>query len=119
MRITRLRGGNAQFPGDKEIGDAVVLGSGDIFCWDGKIWQLVGGRFIPERMREEFISYISTGWPSRNDAEFDLPTLLDLATFADYGERDISPADPRMVDKFKHRVAEVAGLCEKAIKAQR
>jgi hypothetical protein len=58
MIITRLRGGNAQFPESKEPGDTVVLANGDVFCWDGGIWQLIGGRFVPKALREEFLSYV-------------------------------------------------------------
>jgi hypothetical protein len=113
MQITRLRGGNAQFPEKKAIGDVVVLALGDIFCWDGKMWQLVGGRFVPAAMRDEFLMYVATGWPDEEDARFDLPTLFDLSTFVDYGAYDIVPADPKMVERFVNRVAEVAAQCEK------
>jgi len=113
MIITRLRGGNAQFPESKLPGDTVVLANGDIFCWDGGIWQLIGGRFIPRAMREEFLSYISTGWPDPSSARFDLPTLFDLSIFTDYGEDDIVPADAKMVRRFIDRVLEVAERCQK------
>lgn len=113
MNITRLRGGNAQFPEDKEIGDAVVLSSMDIFCWDGKLWQLVGGRFLPSAIVEVFINYIGSGWPDPQSAQFDLPTLLDLEVFVDYGPDDTDPVDPKMANKFIKRVIEVAELCEK------
>ncbi len=119
MRITRLRGGNAQFPEEKEIGDVVVLALGDVFCWDGGIWQLVGGRFIPQGMRDLFLSYVRTGWPDRDSALFDLPTILDLSTFVDYGPNDMVPADRKMVDKFIKRVAEVAERCERNLLALR
>lgn len=119
MKITRLRGGNAQFPEDKNIGDVVVLALGDIFCWDGGIWQLVGGRFIPQGMRDLFLSYVSTGWPDEESARFDLPTLLDLNIFVDYGPYDTVPADPKMIDRFIKRVAEVGARCEKNLLALR
>jgi hypothetical protein len=113
MNITRLRGGNAQFPEDKEIGDVIVLSSMDIFCWDGKLWQLVGGRFLPKGIVETFINYIDSGWPDPQSAQFDLPTLIDLEAFVDYGSDDVAPADPKMADKFIKRVIEVAKQCEK------
>lgn len=113
MVITRLRGGNAQFPEKKSIGDAVVLANGDIFCWDGQMWQLIGGRFIPKALREEFLSYVSSGWPEPDDVRFDLPCLLDLSIFSDYGADDIVPADPKFVERFIGRVAEVAERCKK------
>jgi hypothetical protein len=113
MIITRLRGGNAQFPESKLPGDVVVLANGEIFCYDGGIWRLVGGRFVPRAMREEFLSYISTGWPDPSSARFDLPTLFDLSVFTDYGEDDIVPADPKMVQRFIERVVEVAERCQK------
>jgi hypothetical protein len=119
MRITRLRGGNAQFPEEKEIGDVVVLALGDIFCWDGGMWQLVGGRFIPAAMRDDFIVYVSNGWPDASDARFDLPTLLDLSIFTDYGPYDTVPADKKFVERFISRVVEVAERCEKNLQAQR
>lgn len=113
MIITRLRGGNAQFPESKEVGDVVVLANGDIFCYDGGIWQLVGGRFIPRSMREEFLSYVKTGWPDPSSARFDLPTILDLSVFTDYGPDDMVPTDPKFVEKFTARVLEVAEKCQK------
>lgn len=113
MKITRLRGGNAQFPEEKSIEDVVVLGNGEVFCWDGGMWQLVGGRFIPLAMREEFLTYISSGWPDAQSAHFDLPSLLDLSTFTDYGPQDFIPTDPKFIEKFIARVAEVATRCEK------
>jgi hypothetical protein len=119
MRITRLRGGNAQFPEEKDIGDVVVLALGDIFCWDGGMWQLVGGRFIPAAMRDDFIIYVSNGWPDASDAYFDLPTLLDLSVFTNYGPYDTVPADKKFVERFISRVAEVAERCEKNLQAQR
>lgn len=106
MKITRLRGGNSQFPEEKVIGDVTVLSLGDIFCWDGKFWRILGGRFIPEAMRESFLSYIKTGWPDEQSAQYDLPTLFDLSVFEDYGQWDMIPADPKMVNTFHSRVLE-------------
>lgn len=119
MKITRLRNGNAQFPETKEIGDVVMLALGDIFCWDGQIWQLVGGRFIPAAMRDIFLDYCYGGWPDPESARFDLPTLLDLSVFIDYGPYDTVPADPKMVERFIQRVAEVGARCEKNLQALR
>lgn len=115
--ITRLRGGNAQFPESKEVGDVVMLALGDIFCWDGQIWQLIGGRFLPVAMREEFLTYISSGWPDAGSAHFDLPTLFDLLVFTNYGPNDIVPADSKLVKKFMSRVIEVTERCEKSLQA--
>ena len=117
MKITRLRNGNSQFPEEKEIGDAVMLALGDIFCWDGQIWQLVGGRFIPAAMRDSFLEYASSGWPDAASARFDLPSLLDLSIFNDYGAYDTVPADPKMVERFVERVAEVGERCERNLQA--
>ena len=114
MIITRLRGGNAQFPESKEPGDVVVLANGDIFCYDGGIWQLIGGRFLPRAMREGFISYISSGWPDSSSARFDLPSIFDLSIFTDYGPDDLVPADPKFVERFINRVVEVSERCQKA-----
>ena len=113
MNITRLRGGNSQLPEEKQVGDVVMLALGDIFCWDGGIWQLIGGRFLPKAMREGFLDYVSTGWPDAGSAQFDLPTLLDLSFFMDYGPDDIIPGDPKMVSGFINRTIEVSERCEK------
>lgn len=117
MKVTRLKGRNSQFPNEKEIGDIVVLGLGDIFCWDGSIWQLIGGRFIPEAMRESFINYVSTGLPDTDSAKFDLPCILDLSTFLDYGANDLVPGDPKMVERFISRAIEILERCEKKIQS--
>lgn len=106
VKITRLPPGNAQFPTDKNPGDIVILALGDIFCWDGCIWRMLGGRFIPKQMREDFLSYIQTGWPDENSAQFDLPTLLDLSYFCAYDGDDTVPADPKMVEVFYSRIME-------------
>jgi hypothetical protein len=110
MRLTRLRGGNSQFPEEKQPGDVVVLALGDIFCWDGGIWQLVGGRFLPQAMREDFLNYVASGWPDEDSAKFDLPTLFDLQIFVDYlGEEEYDPEKTqKWIDKFISRVLEVA-----------
>lgn len=113
MIITRLRGGNAQFPESKEVGDVVVLANGDIFCFDGGIWQLAGGRFLPRSMREEFLGYVCTGWPDASSAKFDLPSILDLSVFSDYGPDDIVPTDPKFVERFITRVVEISERCQK------
>lgn len=114
MIITRLRRGNSQFPESKQKGDVVVLANGDLFCYDGSIWQLLGGRFLPKGLREEFLSYVSSGWPDPTSAKFDLPTLLDLSIFVDYGPEDIIPVDPKFVEKFINRVVEMSERCQKA-----
>lgn len=114
MALTRLKRGNSQFPTEKAVEDVVVLANGEIFCWDGEIWQLIGGRFLPKALREAFLSYVSTGWPDPSSAKFDLPTLFDLSVFSDYGKDDIVPADPKMVQRFIDRTIEVGGRCQKA-----
>jgi hypothetical protein len=115
MKITRLRGGNSQFPEEKEVGDVVMLALGDIFCWDGGIWQLVGGRFLPAAMRETFLDYVATGWPDPESARFDLPTMLDLSVFIDYEGEDIVPGDPKMIERFISRVVEAAERCQRSL----
>lgn len=115
MKITKLRGGNAQFPEEKAVGDVVVFALGDIFCWDGSIWQLVGGRFIPQEMRDLFLCYIATGWPDEKSARFDLPNLMSLEIFTNYGPSDLVPANPKMIERFITRVIEVGAKCEKSL----
>jgi hypothetical protein len=117
MKITKLRGGNAQFPEEKEIGDVVMLALGDIFCWDGGIWQLVGGRFLPAAMRQVFLDYVASGWPDPDSAKFDIPSLLDLSVFEDYGPYDLVPADQKMVERFISRVVEVSERCERNLQS--
>jgi hypothetical protein len=117
MKITKLRGGNSQFPEEKELGDVVVLAVGDIFCWDGRIWQLIGGRFLPRGMREDFLSYVLSGWPDEHSANFDLQTLFDLNVFVDYyGEEQYDPEKTqKWIDKFISRVLEVSRTCDKSM----
>lgn len=113
MRVTRLRGGNSQFPEAKATGDVVVLALGDMFCWDGRIWQLLGGRFVPAAIRDRFLAYVASDWPDSASALFDLPKLLSLDGFAEYACYDTVPADPKWISKLISRVAEVAEGCEK------
>jgi|LauGreDrversion4_2_1035121.scaffolds.fasta_scaffold00007_83 hypothetical protein len=120
MVITRLRAGNTQFPESKEVGDAVVLASGDILCWDGGMWQLVGGRFLLKEVRDLFLDYIRGGWPDRSSALFDLPTMLDLSVFlVDGAPTEKILTDPKMVERFISRVVEVSERCEKSLQALR
>jgi hypothetical protein len=121
MKITRLRMGNSQFPEEKEIGDVVVLALGDIFCWNGTLWQMVGGRFISEGARKVFLSYIETGWPDRNSAEWDLEMLLRGLEDAEQQRSDgiAIPTDQaekwarKHLDTFIERVLDVCDKCEK------
>lgn len=113
MRVTRLRGGNSQFPEAKTAGDVVVLALGDMFCWDGRIWQLLGGRFVPTAIRDRFLAYVASDWPDSASALFDLPQLLSLDGFAEYACYDTVPADPKWISKLISRVVEVAEGCEK------
>lgn len=94
----------------------VVLALGDMFCWDGRIWQLLGGRFIPAAIRDEFLAYVASGWPDSASALFDLPELLSIEGFTRYACYDTTPADPKWIGKLISRVAEVADNCEKSKK---
>lgn len=120
--LTKLKAGNAQFPEEKDIGDVVVLHNGDIFCWDGGIWQLIGGRYLPKRIRDEFISYVKYGWPDADSAVFDMKTLLDLQIFLPELEREPGMDKDKLVmmekftKRFFDRVIEVSERCEKASK---
>lgn len=114
MALTRLKKGNSQFPIEKTIGDVAVLAIGDMFCWDGGMWQLLGGRFMPKGLRARAMEYFSTGFPDPQSAAFDLPSLLSLENFADYGPEDLVPADPVWVEKFISRTIEVGERCQKA-----
>lgn len=123
MKITQLARGNAQFPTEKDIGDVVILHSGDMFCWDGSIWQLLGGRFLPKKFREAFLDYIRDGFPDPLSAIFDLSLLFDLKDMFKSVE-EIESAEERemmeklatfnFIDKFKNRIVEVAEKCEEA-----
>jgi hypothetical protein len=121
MKITRLRMGNSQFPEEKEIGDAVVLALGDIFCWDGQLWQLVGGRFISEGARKVFLSYIESGWPDSDSAEWDLNMLLRGLEDEEQLTSDGTALPPdqaqkwakKHLDTFIARVMDVCARCEK------
>jgi hypothetical protein len=114
MALTRLKKGNSQFPTEKAIGDVVVLALGDMFCWDGGMWQLLGGRFMPKGLRARAMEYFSTGFPDPQSAAFDLPSLLNLENFVDYGPEDLVPADPVWVERFISRTIEVGERCQKA-----
>jgi hypothetical protein len=118
MKITRLKVGNSQFPEKKDIGDVVVMPSGDLFCWDGMLWQLVGGRFIPTHIREEFLNYIFSGWPDPTDVIFDLPCVIDLSVFVDHNSEGSISDDQKFVEKFIARVTEVTETCQKNLRAK-
>ena len=79
MKITRLPRGNAQFPGEKDPGDIVVLSNNDIFVWSKGIWMLLGGRFLKDSVRDWLLDYLKDGWPTPSDAKFDLGYMVELA----------------------------------------
>lgn len=121
--LTKLRAGNSQFPEEKEIRDVVVLHNGDIFCWDGGIWQLVGGRFLPKSLREEFISYVKYGWPDADSAAFDMKALSDLQIFLPESEKEPGMDGKKLamtkkfIKRFFDRVIEVSERCDKNLLA--
>lgn len=120
MAVTRLRGRkNCNFPPEKEVGDATVLAAGDIFCWDGYMWQLIGGMFIPAGVRNAFLSYISNGMPDPHSLEHDLELLFNTPELAQlmFNQQNEQSRDAPLIDwpaKFKKRVLEVARTCEKS-----
>lgn len=126
MSIKKLRGGNSQLPTIKSIGDIIVLGNKDMFCWDGKIWQLIGARFLPQEIIDVFLSYISDGFPDQESMEWDLDFLINtyeiLGKIREYylpeSMTSLSKEEKvefckNLVKKFINRVLEVSKLCEK------
>ena len=126
MKITRLRGGNAQLPTKPSIGDITVLSNKDMFCWDGKMWQLIGARFLPQEAVDIFLSYVSEGFPDSESLEWDLNFLLDtyevLGKIGDYflpesaskfSEEELEEFCKNAIRKFINRILDVCRLCEK------
>lgn len=60
-----LRNGTDKIPdrGNCSAGDIVILTSGDILVFTGRMWQLLPGRYESIEQLKEFIGYVSSGWP--------------------------------------------------------
>jgi hypothetical protein len=131
VKITKLRAGNSQLPSEKSIYDIVLLSSKDMFCWDGTMWQLIGGRFLPKEVIDVFLSYVSEGFPDIESLEWDLNFLLDtydvLGKVSDYyipeSVASLTQSEQedfcrKSVKKFINRILEVYTFCQKNLSSK-
>jgi hypothetical protein len=103
-----------------------MLSNKDMFCWDGRMWQLIGARFLPLEVVEVFLSYVSEGFPDADSVEWDLNFLLDTyevlgkisegylpESSASLSEEEREELSKKAIRKFIDRVLEVCNLCKK------
>lgn len=48
---------------DCSAGDIVILVSGDVLVFTGRMWELLPGRYESIDQLKEFVGYVSSGWP--------------------------------------------------------
>jgi hypothetical protein len=120
MNITFLKPNNNQFPSsvDSGVGDITVMSNGDMFCYMGDMWKMLGGRWVPAAIKQSFINYIRSGWPDSKSLEFDLEGVFMLSVFEEL--TDVKEAkngdiikDPIWVKNFSEAIVKTCSLLEK------
>jgi hypothetical protein len=86
-----------------------MLSGGDVFCFMGDHWRMLGGRWVDPKVKQAFFSYIKSGWPDSNTLKWDIDTIFDLAVFeivSDFAPKtDYNTAkNPLWLNKFKEQV---------------
>jgi len=111
MKIVRLHPRNNQLPAreEMEVGDIAVMSHGDIFCYLGDRWILLGGRFLPSSKREVFLSYVKNGWPDLSSMRWDMEPEFDMKTFVpeDGVQAGTVKTDPKWVGEFLKKILEI------------
>jgi hypothetical protein len=119
MNITILKSNNNQFPSsiESEVGDITIMSNGDMFCYMGDSWKMLGGRWVPAAIRQSFINYIRSGWPDSKSLEFDLEGVFMLSIFETL--TDVKEArdgdiikDPIWVKNFSQAIIKTCYLLE-------
>ena len=109
MNITILKPNNNQFPSsvDSEVGDLTMMSNGDIFCYMGDMWKMLGGRWVPAAIKQSFINYVRSGWPDSKSLSI-FETLTDVKA-AEHGS---IIKDPIWVEKFTQAIVETCARLE-------
>lgn len=98
---------------DVEKGDLAMLSAGDVFCFMGDQWKLLGGRWVSPRIKQAFFDYVKGGWPDYSSMAYDLEAWFELSDLfspdpgfgLDYDQKDIR-ANPTWEAKFKEAILE-------------
>ena len=119
MNITILKPNNNQFPSsvDCEVGDLTMMSNGDIFCYMGDMWKMLGGRWVPAAIKQSFINYVRSGWPDSKSLAYDIEGVFLLSVFEEL--TDVKAAehgsiikDPIWVKKFTEAIVETCARLE-------
>lgn len=98
---------------DCELGDLAMLSGGDVFCFMGDHWKMLGGRWVSPKIKQGFFSYVKSGWPDVKSMEYDLDTLFDISELfetvtdftANFDKNDIRN-NPIWISNFKSKILE-------------
>lgn len=79
MTVFKLLRGNDQLPPESMVstGDLALFSQGDLMCFMGDRWKMLGGRFLTAPVRDKFVVYISSGWGDATSIEWDLKDLFE------------------------------------------
>lgn len=114
MKIHFSKSNTQELPGiaDCELGDLAMLSGGDVFCFMGDHWKMLGGRWVSPEIKQVFFNYVGSGWPDRKSMEWDIDILFDLSVFetvtdfsSNYDKKDIRN-NPIWVKNFKDKILE-------------
>ena len=122
INITILKSSNSPLPShsDCTLGDLVMLYNGDVFCFLGDSWKLMGGRWVPPAIKQSFFGYIRSGWPDSKSLAFDLDAVFKLSVFevvTDMPESSNSDIkdNPIWINNFSKAIIETCVLLEKKL----
>lgn len=105
-----------------EVGDLAMLTSGDVFCFMGNHWKMIGGRWVCPKIKQVFFNYIRSGWPDSKTISWDLDSMFDLSIFetvTDFEAEDSKSiaSNPIWVKKFKEEITKVCKTLEEMSKS--
>ena len=93
-----------------------MLSNGDVFCYVGDQWFMLGGRWILSRIKQAFFSYVKSGWPDSKSLSYDLEGVFELSIFEPPSEvkpkYDEIERDPIWLKKFTENVTKVCSIIE-------
>ena len=100
-----------------EVGDLAMLTSGDVFCYMGNMWKMIGGRWVDPKLKQTFFNYIKSGWPDYKTLAWDLECIFDLTIFeqvTDFvpNENSSISSKPIWFKKFKEEILETCKKLE-------
>lgn len=125
MKISFARPNHNDLPpsSECELGDLAMLTGGDIFCYMGDHWKMMGGRWVDPNIKQTFLNYIQSGWPDCKTLNWDLETMFDLSVFETVTDfrHELSKniaSNPIWNQKFKEEIMKTCKLLESRKRSQ-